>query len=75
MNQRRRLSLTNAKELLERAKTIVDGVRDQEQDSLDNIPENLQDSERAEKMEDAVASLDEAIEAIETAQEKINDAM
>ena len=75
MNQRRRLSLTNAKELLERAKTIVDGVRDQEQDSLDNIPENLQDSERAEKMEDAVSSLDEAIEAIETAQEKINDAM
>lgn len=75
MNRLKRLSLTSAKELLVRAKAIVEKVKDQEEASIDRIPENLQGGDAASTMEDAVASLEEAIEAIETAQEKIDEAM
>ena len=50
MNYQRRKRLRVACSLLEEASSIVEDVRDEEQDSLDNMPENLQDSERAERM-------------------------
>lgn len=39
---------------------FIQSVTDEEQDCRSNIPDNLQNSERAELMEDAVSKLDEA---------------
>ena len=41
---------------------------------LDNMPENLQSSERYEKMEAAIDSLEAAIESIDSAKESIGEA-
>lgn len=74
MNNKRRDSLKLAVQLLERASGYVSQALDAEQDCLDNMPENLQSSERYEKMEAAIDSLEAAIESIDSAKESIEDA-
>lgn len=75
MNKEKRNDLNTARELLDRAKGIVSSVRDREQDCLDNMPENLEGSERYSTMESAIDSLDDAIDKIEEAQDSIDEAM
>lgn len=74
MNDRRRKSLKQALSMLESASQIINMVAEEEQDCLDNMPENLQGSERYEKMEDVVSLLESATEDIDTASERIRDA-
>ena len=54
MNNKRRELLKNATGLLDQASGMVQRALDSEQDCLDNMPENLLDSERCQKMEDAI---------------------
>lgn len=74
MNDSRRKNLKRALSMLESANQIISQTADQEQDSLDNLPESLQSSERYEKMEDAVSLLESAIEDIDSASDKLRDA-
>lgn len=74
MNNARRSNLTTLVEQLTRIKEDVDGHKEEEQDYLDNMPENFQDSERyqvgeeaVENMEAASDSIDEAIEFLTAA--------
>ena len=53
---------------------MVSSVLDEEEDAFDNIPENLQGSERYEKTEDAIDCLNDASENIDAAIEKLNEA-
>lgn len=75
MNKQRRIRLKEANSYLDRAMQIVSSVKDEEQDSLDNLPENLQGSERCTIMEDAIDALEDAIGNIEQASESINNAL
>ena len=61
MNKIRRQRLQAAADLLAQARDVVEQVRDDEQDAIDNLPENLMYSDRAEAMEEAVEALDSAI--------------
>tara|TARA_R110000851_G_scaffold270121_1_gene422776 strand:- start:37 stop:303 length:267 start_codon:yes stop_codon:yes gene_type:complete len=45
---------------LEEIKDSIQNIIDKEQQTFDDMPENLQQSERAEAMEDAINSLEEA---------------
>lgn len=74
MNKKRREQLQNAISYLNRAATIVDNALDQEQDCLDNMPENLQMSDRCEAMENAIVYLEDAASYIEDAKNKIGEA-
>ena len=74
MNNKRRAQLGEAKELINKALAIASVVLDNEEDCMDNLPENLQSSEKYEKMEDAVSSLEELIEHLEDAIESANEA-
>lgn len=74
MNNKKRESLKYADTLLEQASEIVIKVLDEEQDCLDNMPENLQASEKYERMESAVEKLEEAMEHIEGAKYNIEEA-
>ena len=74
MNNSRRKILKRALSMLESASQIISQATEQEQDSLDNLPESLQSSERYEKMEDAVSLLESAIEDIDSASDKLRDA-
>lgn len=67
MNDKKRASLRSSVDLLNKASSLVDRVRDAEGDAVSNCPENLQGSERYQKMESAVESLDEAMEHISSA--------
>ena len=75
MNRQRRATLRHAQELLSSAAKIVEMVKDEEQESLDNYPENMQDSDRCKVMEDAVDHLDDALSAIQEAEDCIDNAM
>lgn len=75
MNKQKRAVLKKALLLLENAKALIESVRDEEQDNLDNCPENLQEGERYRAMEDAIDFLEEAIGDIDSASENVNEAM
>lgn len=46
----------------EELQQAIEEIRDEEQEYLDNIPENLQSSERYELAEDAVNNLESAVD-------------
>ncbi|MBR5014294.1 MAG: hypothetical protein IKY16_06780 [Bacteroidales bacterium] len=74
MNNKRRDLLKQAELFLEKAKALVERAAEEEQDCIDNLPENLQDSERCEKMESAVYCLENATGDIDEAIENITKA-
>ena len=55
--------------------SIVEAVCDKEEDCMDNYPENLQGTERFERTELAVDSLNDALEKLEEAKEHIETAI
>ena len=74
MNNVRRKELKAILEEIEEIKSRLENVLLDEEEAFDNIPENLQGTERYEKAEetveylaDAVDNLDEAISSIEYA--------
>lgn len=74
MNKSRRSKLADARMHMDVARSIVQGVIEEEQTSLDGLPDNLRDSERAEKMEAAIDAMDEAIESIVEASSSLEKA-
>lgn len=75
MDDKRRGRLRDALKMLTSAANILDSVCDKEQDCMDNYPENLQGTERFERMEDAVDSLNDALEKIDDAKSSIESAI
>lgn len=75
MNKQRRMRLEEALEFLSKAESIAESARDEEADGVSNYPENLQDTERYEMMEEAVDSLDEALDLITDAENSIRRAI
>lgn len=74
MNNKRREKIREANGLLGRAKDIITDVKMDEQYALDNVPENLEWSERYQAMEDALDALGEAESLIEEAQSHLDEA-
>ncbi len=76
MNKVRRKALDEVISKIEEAKELLENLQAEEEEYRDNMPENLQGSERYEaadaavdNMSSAVDALDEAISSIESAQE------
>lgn len=72
MNKQRRKDIDSIIERLHEIKstfedvlTDVEGVRDEEQESYDNMPEGLQQTERGEIAQEAIDKLDEVYSALE----------
>jgi predicted ribosome quality control (RQC) complex YloA/Tae2 family protein len=75
MNAQRRAKATTAKQLLNRALSIIESLIDAEQSALEGIPENMQTRvERCEDtisdLEDAKASSEDAIRQLEAATDR-----
>lgn len=75
MNNKRRKELRRAIEIIETALDIVNQVKDEEEDSMYNYPENLQGTEIYETMEVAVDTMEEVTSAIEDAVDSLNNAV
>lgn len=74
MNSSRR---NNIRQIIKRLNEIgleIESVKDEEQDYLDNIPENLQMSQKYYISEEAIYSLEEAKDSIEEAIESLEEA-
>lgn len=74
MNRKRREKINTAMGYLDRAYQIVDTVCDEESDAYDNMPENLQESDRGYKMEAAVDALEDAKSYLDDAKDAIREA-
>lgn len=75
MNNVRRKSLSTIADKLERIKESLEELMEEEEEYRDNMPENLQGSERYEKAEDACCNLDNALTGIVDAIDAIQAAI
>lgn len=75
MNHKRREILKHAKEHLCTATVMISRALDEEEDCHDNVPENLADSDRYEKMEHAIDAMSDSVELIDEAIDRINEAI
>ena len=74
MNKQRRGVLEEIFNKLADLHDTLEEVKDEEEYSRNNMPENLQDSERYEKADKAVNDLEDAISLLEEAMDYIKSA-
>ena len=67
MNKIRRKNLQSIIDQLEELKGSLEDLQAEEEEYRDNIPENMQDSERYEKADDACDNLSDAVDSLEEA--------
>ena len=67
MNKARRQRLTKWLKNIEEIKSDLEDVCSEEESCFDNLPENLQSSQMASNMEEAVDQMNEAVSLIEDA--------
>ena len=58
MNKERRKELETISSSIAELKAAVDAVAEAEQEAFDSLPENLQDSEKGERMEENVSEME-----------------
>lgn len=75
MNSERRKKLESLYCKLTDIKDILDEIKDEEECCFDNIPENLQNSEKYERVATAYDALDSAFTSIEETLEYIEEAI
>lgn len=66
--------MTQVSCLLDKASDIIQDVRYEERECLDNMPENLQNSDRYDAMDAAVDSLGDALDSIREAKGYVEQA-
>lgn len=67
MNKVRRKKLGDAFELISQAKEILEAVKEEEQEAIDNLPDNFRFGEPGEEMEGYIEMLDEAFNYLDDA--------
>jgi hypothetical protein len=75
MNAQRRKALAEIKDRLDDLATAVQGVLDDEQLALDNMPEALQSGDKGSNAQAAIDAMMEALDSIEGAAANLDDAM
>ena len=73
MNRARRDIIRRALVVLEEINVTVEGVKEEEEAAFDNMPESLQESERALAMGECLASLEEVLDSLTTAIETLGE--
>lgn len=62
MNKQRRTRIERLATMLDEIADDFEQIRDEEQEAYDNMPENIQESERGETVEAILFNLDEILE-------------
>lgn len=65
MNNIRRKSVKEALNLIEKAREILEEVKDEEQEAYDNLPESLQCGERGEQMQENIDNIEDYLSYME----------
>ena len=75
MNNEKRKRVRTVIDIIQKCSDDIETIRDMEQDALDNIPENFQDSDRYANIEEAVGHLEDAESALEEAIQNLEEAV
>ena len=67
MNKERRKKLSTVYDALTECMNTVEAVKDEERESLDNLPDSFRNSERGEDMENYIELLNESYNLIDDA--------
>ena len=73
MNKKRKQNIMSIKRVLDSCLSSLENISEDEQDYFDNIPDNLQSSNRADISQDAIDELDSAIEALNSVLDHLNN--
>lgn len=73
MNKQRRKELTRIYNAIESLKDDLENIMCEEQESLDNMPESLQYSERGEQMTEYIESMDNTLGCLNDALDYIDE--
>ena len=73
MNKERKNRIIDVKEILGNAVDELEDIRAGEEMAIENIPENLQNSERYALMEDAVDALEDAYGSVSDAIDSLDE--
>ena len=73
MNKNRRNAISDIYDKLTDIQSDLECIRDEEQEAFDNLPESIQYSERGERMEEYISSLDEALDYVDYAAESLDE--
>ncbi len=74
MNNQRRKQIDKVINILNSANELIENIRCDEEEYMENIPENLQGSERYSAAEDACSHLEDAFSWVESAIEDLESA-
>lgn len=75
MNKERRKEIQRAWDMIAEAKEILQTAKDEEEEYRDNMPENLQGSDRYAAADAAVDALDNAINSLDEVDSEIETAL
>lgn len=75
MNKWLRNDLMKISEQVEELSSDIERIRDGEEEKLDNMPESLQDSNKAEAFQEVIDFLDDALTSMTEACEAITNAV
>lgn len=75
MNAVKRKRISKALELINIVKSQVESIMLEEQIAFDNTPENLQDSEKGDKMQSCISQLEDAVDYLESTIEALEEAV
>lgn len=73
MNKQRRKAIGDIYDKLIDIQSDLEYIRDEEQEAFDNLPESIQYSERGERMEEYISSLEEALDYVGYAVESLDE--
>lgn len=73
MNKQRRKAIGDIYDKLIDIQSDLEYIRDEEQEAFDNLPESIQYSERGERMEEYISSLEEALDYVDYAVESLDE--
>lgn len=73
MNKQRRSQLEKFHAQLDEIKAGIEALTEEEQEALDNMPENLQGTEKYETMENCISIMEEASLDIENVMDNLSE--
>ena len=73
MNQKRRKRIATVSSKLQELLDELNLILEEEQEAYDNMPEQLQDTERGEAMYEAIETLEDAISEIEGQMDELDN--
>ena len=75
MNKERRKSLREIQSKLDRLGQDLETLKEEEEEYRDNMPENLQESDRYQRADEVCDLLQEALESMDNAYQPIEEAV